>query len=1181
MRNTFGNTWWGNQWLDALSNIDWDNRLPRGKAYATGGHVVEINFVDGEVRAKVAGSNPKPYKVTLSLAPFSAREKESLMRAIVDNTYFLSNLLTGELPIDLYRTLLMQKGIRLFPKSWNEVQSKCSCPDYASPCKHQAAVIYMIANQIDQNPFLVFALRGLDLRHELEKRGYVIPRIYDDIPDLFTIVSKGMQTLPFELQADVAELAHISLEVPDVSQRLIMLLSERPAFYSGKADFRNVYAKQIRILQNNAAAMLAPKARNNGQQANLLPVPMSVRRLHFIVEKGKVPVIEALTDKSPHHWRTGKDFLTWLTHLQAENLSFYAPDVQAFYTLNKFALLLLRQGGIIPQLHEVAKDKYAFRWLPALLITEVAEVIRQLAEVIPPNMLVLKHGKEEPGFLPPERQVAELLAYLITLHVHQICSSRGFDTTDDILSAFFCVSATALINAKDLDRRETPQNIRLWLRVFYLPEKQAKPILKVTESDTREDSLEMELLFQLPNDPTAEHPVELFKLFRDAEYAPYRVSILQDLAILSHHMAEITPVLVSQGVDVGFISINDFTRIFIDVLPVLRLLQITVMLPKEMENLLKLKPVLSMSKLEGLNEEKTSYLNIYNLELKRSIALGNQTISDEEFNQLIANTTGLAKINGHYVLIDPKEIEKLKKFLEQSDDLSPQESLQALFAEEWNGAEVRIDADLKKYVAELKNVDTVPLPTDLQAQLRPYQVRGFEWLYKNAKLGLGSILADDMGLGKTLQVITLLAKLKEEGELDKQKALVVAPTSLLTNWQKEIRRFAPGLRVEMFYGAQRSLPHPTTFDVLITSYGTLRNDWEEINKQKWLITVIDEAQNIKNPSTDQTKAVKKIKSKLRIAMSGTPVENRLMEYWSIMDFVQPKYLGGREHFQRTYAMPIEMTQDQELLDRFRRVTEPFIMRRLKTDKNIISDLPDKIEIDEYCTLTKEQAALYTKTYEQLMEMLKSVKGLKRLGIIGKILISLKQICNHPAQFNKKSPGDIALSGKAMRTMELLEEIYGNNEKVLIFSQYTEMCELLMQMHEERFGFTPLYFHGGCSAKQRDELVQNFQHEPQAKLMIISLKAGGTGLNLTQATRVIHYDLWWNPAVENQATDRAYRIGQTKNVFVHRLIVKGTFEEKINEMQSTKKALANLSVVEGEEWIGNLSDDDLMNIFKPE
>jgi SNF2 family DNA or RNA helicase len=316
-------------------------------------------------------------------------------------------------------------------------------------------------------------------------------------------------------------------------------------------------------------------------------------------------------------------------------------------------------------------------------------------------------------------------------------------------------------------------------------------------------------------------------------------------------------------------------------------------------------------------------------------------------------------------------------------------------------------------------------------------------------------------------------------------------------------------------------------------------------------------------------------------MSGTPVENRLMEYWSIMDFVQPKYLGGREHFQRTYAMPIETLQNQELLDRFRKITEPFIMRRLKTDKNIISDLPDKIEIDEFCTLTKEQAALYTKTYNQLMEMLKTLKGVKRLGTIGQMLTSLKQICNHPAQFHKKSNKDVTLSGKAMRTMELLEEIYGNNEKVLIFSQYTEMCELLLQMHEDRFGFTPLYFHGGCSAKERDELVQMFQHEPQVKLMIISLRAGGTGLNLTQATRVIHYDLWWNPAVENQATDRAYRIGQTKNVFVHRLIVKGTFEEKINEMQSAKKALANLSVAEGEQWIGNLSDEDLMSIFKPE
>jgi len=474
----------------------------------------------------------------------------------------------------------------------------------------------------------------------------------------------------------------------------------------------------------------------------------------------------------------------------------------------------------------------------------------------------------------------------------------------------------------------------------------------------------------------------------------------------------------------------------------------------------------------------------------------------------------------------------------------------------------------------------VDLPQGLQADLRPYQRDGLAWLQHMRANEAGGILADDMGLGKTLQVITTLLKFKEEGLLEKKKALVVVPTTLLTNWQKEITRFAPGLSYHIYHGASRKIP-ATPADVLLTTYGVIRSDTDTLTKRKWYVTVIDEAQNIKNPGTAQTKAIKKLKSDVHIAMSGTPVENRMSEYWSIMDFANKGYLGSQKFFQRTYAYPIEVEGDQRTLNLFRKASAPFIMRRLKSDKSIISDLPDKVEKDEFCTLTAEQAALYQNVVNDIMQQVEESEGIERSGLVFKLIMALKQICNHPAQFLKKDFADPALSGKTSRLTDLLGEMYTANEKVLIFTQFQQMGELLQKVIAAQFHTEALFLHGGCSRKQRDTMVEQFQHETTVKTMILSLKAGGTGLNLTAASQVVHYDLWWNPAVEAQATDRAFRIGQKKNVFVHRLLTEGTFEEKINNMLKEKRELANLAVTQGEQWIGELSNRDLKKIFRLE
>ena len=347
---------------------------------------------------------------------------------------------------------------------------------------------------------------------------------------------------------------------------------------------------------------------------------------------------------------------------------------------------------------------------------------------------------------------------------------------------------------------------------------------------------------------------------------------------------------------------------------------------------------------------------------------------------------------------------------------------------------------------------------------------------------------------------------------------------------------------------------------------------------------IDEAQNIKNHDTAQSKAVRSIPATTHVALSGTPVENRLTEFWSIMDYTNKGYLDSLKAFKENFATPIQLYNDADCASRFRKVTAPFMMRRMKTDKSIIADLPDKIELDDYASLKSEQAALYEKTLEAAMSEIEGISTtdheslFKRQGLILQMILALKQICNHPAQFLKNGDCRTELSGKAEMLLDRIEGIVGNGEKVLVFTQFREMGDMLVRFIEERTGQRPMFYHGGCSIKERHEMVDRFQQNRADKVFILSLKAAGTGLNLTAASHVIHYDLWWNPAVEAQATDRAYRIGQQKNVMVHRFITKDTFEERINDMIQQKKHLADMTVASGESWIGKLSNKELREIF---
>lgn len=571
-------------------------------------------------------------------------------------------------------------------------------------------------------------------------------------------------------------------------------------------------------------------------------------------------------------------------------------------------------------------------------------------------------------------------------------------------------------------------------------------------------------------------------------------------------------------------------------------------------------------------------MNLHSMfEFDYKIAIGDEKISVEEFENLVKNSKGLVAYKNMYILVEEAEakalIDKVKN--PSTENLTRAELLHAALSGNIKDYEFDYDTAFANILKDLTKIQEVTVPKTLKGSLRPYQEKGLRWLYTNTVKGFGTCIADDMGLGKTIQVISLILKLKEENRI-KGQSLVVCPTTLLGNWVKELHGFAPSLNVSVYHGPDRKLDEKA--DIIITTFAVLRIDIEDIKKKSWGLLVIDEAQNIKNPDTSQTLAVKSLKAEFKIAMTGTPVENRLTELWSIFDFINKGYLGSLREFQKRYAVPIEKFKQTNRAEKLKLSISPFVLRRLKTDKSVISDLPEKVVLDEYCYLSKTQAALYESTLNSIMGQIAEAQGINRRGMIFKLITALKQICNHPFQYKKSGEMTKDVSGKCDKFISVLDGILQNKEKSVVFTQYKEMGKILVPIVQNELSTTPLFFHGSLNTAQREAMLKQFQEDDESKIMILSLKAGGTGLNLTNATNVIHYDLWWNPAVEDQATDRTYRIGQKNNVMVHRLITLGTFEEKIDEMIKKKKELVNMAVFEGEKTITDLTDEEIYNIF---
>ena len=481
----------------------------------------------------------------------------------------------------------------------------------------------------------------------------------------------------------------------------------------------------------------------------------------------------------------------------------------------------------------------------------------------------------------------------------------------------------------------------------------------------------------------------------------------------------------------------------------------------------------------------------------------------------------------------------------------------------------------KKLISETKIYNP---PDTLTGELRPYQKIGYSWLIQNIRYHFGCILADDMGLGKTIQILAAILFYKERNKLENRPSLIIVPPTLISNWENEIKNITPELSYYIYHGSNRTYPLEE-YDIILTSYGVVRLDLDLFLDETWLLCVIDEAQNIKNPNTEQTKAIKSVNATTKIALTGTPIENKLMDYWSIFDFVHKGYLSTKDDFKRQFVMPIEKLEDEETLHELRTIAKPFVLRRLKTDDDIKKELPEKFINDIYCTLSKKQVKLYNAILEEIFFDIENSKGIQRKGIILKILTALKQTCNHPAQFLAIKNPKISESGKMELLVNILENILDNDEKVIIFTQYVEMGKLIQQLISKKFKQEVLFLHGSQTREEKTRIIDTIQEDENFKNFVAPHKTGGTGLNMTAAQNVIHYDLWWNPAVENQATDRVHRIGQENDVMVYRFITKGTLEETIDAISKHKKDLAAKSISNDETFLTEMTNEELKNVLK--
>jgi len=1211
----FKNSWWVKKWLEALLQGVPAEIVDTAWRYLDRGQLTSLEFTDNRIVSKLKGPNGGMHGNYILFPRVEKSKTEVFASLLKQQPTELRALLNGSLSPSL-ELILAKCGITLFD-SIDAVKMDCDCKDQ-NPCKYVVLVFLGIATQMTDNPFVLFKIHGMDLEYLKDLKIEDTPAESSDAPVESSIV-QGITLRSVDAAGAPAEgTAMESGRIPDFdfskwrdySQILPAMLPNFPDFCPA-GNFRKSFADEMNFCRSYFASF--ESFENFTEQFRLY------HNKTFMMEGESLRVYHSAGWK----WRfeqanEGQVISSGLSTATAigalcvisqGNFFMHHVTVRFLYRVLMGAFYLIRTGAIYPQVFWIGGDVAQVRWLPAEMLPDVLSAVAEFEKYAPQKLAFTTRDEEVMPLVSPAEHVLSLFIGQLLRFARKFKPMKQKSRHENLLSFFFdCVSGKLANNAHAI-----PGKIQKWFSVYSSLDYRTQILFACAEVGN-EVALDVFVLNGSADSDTAVR-TPIANLFKENDAR--LLSVLNILNGVAEVFKPMGAYIERRGASPIIMKGNVLLEFLENCLDKLQILGIQTEIPKNLLNRQKPKPRMRIQGSFGFGTFTTSDL----LDFDWEISIGDETMDAAEFLKLAEQADGLLKFKSQYVQVSEADLQALRDRVEgkNADDAkknapedtgssengdAPQEDppaitqvqlLQACFTGECNNIPIDLATDTKAQIDAWRAETEIALPEGLNATLRPYQERGYSWMYKNLEIGCGCILADDMGLGKTLQVITFLLKIKQEGKLDERKALVVMPAGLLCNWQVEITKFAPDLKYLAYHGGSRDL-QKFNADVLLTTYATFRRDYELLEARPWQAIVIDEAQNIKNADSEQSKLLRKMQAPMKIAMSGTPVENRLMEFWTIMDFCNQGFFPSPTEFREKYETPIQKENNERVAETFKKITAPFMLRRLKTDKSIISDLPDKIIQDEYAELTKAQAALYQKTLEHFMQELEMEQALsekandahalfKRKGIILQMILALKQICNHPATFLKgaasEQPEESAQalsSGKMQMLLDLLTSIQEQGEKTLIFTQFAEMGFLLEKTITEELGLHTHFYHGGCTQTQRTTMIEDFQKNPECKVLILSLKAGGTGLNLTAASQVIHYDLWWNPAIEAQATDRAFRIGQTRNVQVHRFITKGTFEEKINALLETKKSIANMTVSAGETWLADMDDKQLGEVF---
>lgn len=1168
MAKKYGVTWWGQQWLQALILIDYNNRLPRGKSLAITGKVRSLDIKGNQINARVQGAQSAVERVGISVPLFREEEKEKFIAALAQEEALTIQLIKQQLPNEL-RQIAEKQGIKLFPESWKDFSMQCSCADYSTPCEHLAAVIYEIAEEIDKNPFLLFEMREVNLLKELDAYYQRLEsKKTEQVAKLENLLDPPSATGDF-INVNTAKVSkplkpHVLdfTTIPEAGTQILML-------FRANEFFEGIEIKEVVHQCYADASEAADELLRGDVEEQILPFRLFPEdHVQLIFDENLSFKNLLITDISGRQ-RTLPDFqpddlIQLLYTYDFGTLNRTNPNTAVLLHLFSFSLNLAKNGAIIPQLLECAPSKYRARWEPAQMVVEVKDFFDKLASSLAPDlMFVEKKGVRRTQ--PP----IEMLKSICSFFIGHCVAKKAVPDPAPLVKLFQNIPGECVQN---LGNREIVQQIHRWLNNFYITKKDYVPVVKVEEAAGQ---YIVELAVEYRPTPLMP-PVPLGIFIQQKKYETIKGELMQDMALLVEFFPALGQVIESEGRKRLSYNPTRFMEVLLKNLPAIEIFGIKTLLPAGMKQFVR--PQLSLS--VGKLVKKKADLNLpleQQFSFDWQIALGDSLISPEEFEGLVSSVNGVVKLDGRYILVDEDHLMSLFDKLEEPPNLSPVEQLHVLFTKYYRGAKIAFTPDAEVLLQSFLVPREMMLPRRLATELLPHQLTGYDWLMKNARQSFGSLLADDLGLGKTDQVVAALLKFKEEGMLDDEKTLIIAPAPLVANWYLRIKQLAPTLAPAIYRGKKQPLGVNEP-DVILTSYETANAELELLEKMTWYCIVIDEAQWLSDDG-EASKNLKSLPAVVRMGLIGRQIEHRLSELWSIMDFLNPGYLGSPKEFMNRFEHPILRENDQRRAALLSKITAPFMLRRMKSDKDIAPNLPQPIIKDVYAPLSVEQEELYRSHLQRDLPILLGEKEpQRRRTIVASLVNDLRKIGNHPYQFLRSGPKMPRFSGKTQLMLTLLENNYENGEKTLILTQFPETGEMLMKAISDSFGKEPLFLHDSLSMLQRDEIVFSFQKNPVFDTLVLVTTPTHPGQSLTAATSVIQFDRWWNPAMEVQVVERACRTSQTKGTVLWRLSVAGTFEERLNEIIRTSREAKGVILAAGEGWVGELPLEELEWLF---